>query len=338
MAPGTAVEIPRLAAECLDPFRPQGAYSGAFTLARNLLLAGIGAPDDWKRSNGDPVNFMLHTVTRTGAAFDRRAIDAVAHTNLVFGTYPSVSGWRKPEGQNPSRVFVAVEATQISIVYLRETFELLAKADPRLPATFYCMLLEGLSQWILCYDESAVESYYEYRLESYEEAKASGEDEEGLERPQAMEDAKGPWLSPKFRRLPVRHISNVIASIPQGSEARRIMEAAANLARLSRKRKRRRPDWNAWEECFPNGSYTIPFSIIAFHEQDLVCEAFQFDEQDWLNSGEDSSPAFFSILDTNDIHSIKSAFADLKHFLSMMEALSQLLALLPGADLLEVER
>jgi hypothetical protein len=251
MAPGAALEIPRLAAECLDPFRPQGEYSGAFKLARNLLLAGIGAPDDWKRSNGDPVNFMLHTVTRTGAAFDRSAIDAVAHTNIVFGTYPSASGWREPERQNPSRVFVAVEATQISIVYLRETFELLAKAGPCLPATFYRMLLDGLSQWILCYDESAVESYFEYRLESYEEAKASGEDEEGLERPQTIEDTKGPWLSAKFKPLPVRLISNVIASIPQGSEARRIMEAAAKLARLSRKRKRRRPDWKAWEECFP---------------------------------------------------------------------------------------
>jgi hypothetical protein len=164
MAPGAALEIPRLAAECLDPFRPQGAYSGAFALARNLLLAGIGAPDDWKRSNGDPVSFMLHTVTRTGAAFDRRAIDAVAHTNLVFGTYPSASGWREPEGHNLSRIFVAVEATHISIVYLRETFELLAKAGPCLPATFYRMLLDALSQWILCYDEAAVESYYEYRL------------------------------------------------------------------------------------------------------------------------------------------------------------------------------
>lgn len=338
MAPGAGLEIPRLAAGCLDPFRPQGSYAGAFTLARNLLIAGIGEPDDWERSNRDPVNFMLHTVKREGAACDQRAIDGVAHTNIVFGTYPSASGWREPEGQNPSRVFVAVEATHISIVYLRETLELLAKAGPRLPATFYRMLLDGVRQWILCYDESVSESYYEYRLESYEEAEASGEDEEGLERPQTIEDAKGSWLSAKFKPLPMRHISNVIASISQGSKAHRIMEAATKLVRLSRKRKRRRPDWKAWEECFPSGSYTIPFSIIAFHEQDLVCEAFQFDEQDWLNSGEEPSPAFFSILDPNDIHSIHTAFADLRHFLSMMEALGRLFALLPGADLLEVER
>jgi hypothetical protein len=41
---------------------------------------------------------MLHTVERTAAAFDQRVIDGVAHTNVVFGTYPSASGWREPEG------------------------------------------------------------------------------------------------------------------------------------------------------------------------------------------------------------------------------------------------
>jgi hypothetical protein len=126
--------------------------------------------------------------------------------------------------------------------------------------------------------------------------------------------------------------------MPAGSEARKIMDGAARLLRLSRKRKRDRPDWKTLDESFPNGSFTIPFSIIAFHEQDLVCEAFQFDEQDWLNSGEESSPAFFSVLNANDIDSIKTAFEDLKHFLSVMGALGRLFALLPGADLLEVER
>lgn len=338
MAPGTALEIPRLPARCLDPFRPHATSAGAVTLAENLLLAGIGAPDDWERSNGDPVNFMLRTVERAAAAFDQRVIDSVAHTNVVFGTYPSASGWREPEGQNPNRVFVAVEATHISMVYLRETFELLAKVDARWPTTLYRMLLDSVAEWVLCYDESAAESYYEYRLECYEEAKASGEDEEGLERPQTIGDAKGPWLTEKFKPWPARHLSKAISTIPRSSKARDIIDAAARLLWLSRERKRIRPDWKTWEECFPNGSYTLPFCIVAFHEQDLVCEAFQFDEEDWLNSGEEPSPAFFSVLDPNDVNSIKTAFEDLKHFLSMIEALGRLFALLPGADLLEVER
>jgi alpha-helical uncharacterized protein len=336
MAPGLGLEIPRLATGCLDPFQPLTTYSGAFTLARNLLLAGVGASEDWARCNGDPMNFMLHTLKRSATGFDQRAIDSVAHTNIVFGTCPSTCGWRESTGENPNQVFVAVEATHISIVYLRETLELLAKAEPRLPATFYRMLLDSISQWILCYDESAAESYFEYRMECYEEAKASG-DAEGLEKPQPIEDARGPWLANRFRRWPARQIPAVIASVGHGSGARRILEATATLLALARKRKRTRPDWKAWEECFPNGSYTIPFTVLAFHEQDLVCQAFQNDEEDWLNSGEESSPAFFAIADPNDPNSIKTAFDELTHFLSMVQALGRLFALLPGVDLLEVE-
>ena len=337
MAPGTGLEIPRLAPQCLDSFRPQAARGGAFALAGNLLRTGIASPEDWERSGTDPVCFMLHVIEKAASPFNRRAIDSVAHTNIVFGTYPSVSGWREPEGEKASRVFVAVEATHISIVYLRETLELLAKVHPRLPATFYRVLLESISPWIHCYDESAAESYYEYRLDAYEDARASGESEEALEKPQSIGEAKGQWLSSKLKAWPVRRISGVISAIPRGSKQRRILEATARLLVLSQKRERRRPDWKVWEDCFPNGSYTTPFSIVAFHEQDLVCQAFQSDEEDWMNSGEEPSPAFFSVLDPHDLDSIRAAFDDLKHFLAMLEALGRVWALLPGADLLEVE-
>ena len=200
MASGPALPVPRLAVGCLEPFLPSNMYSGAFELARNLLLAGVGQPEDWERSKGDPVAFMLQTVERTAAAFNRKAIDAVAHTDILFGTSPYISSWHEKEYEDPNRVFLAVEATHISIIYLRPTLELLGKAHPRLPATFYRMLLEGVSSWILCYDESACEAFYEWSMESYLEAKESGE--EGLEKPQSIANAKGPWLAKRFKPLP----------------------------------------------------------------------------------------------------------------------------------------
>ena len=121
-------------------------YPGALDLARNLLLAGIGMPDDWAECHGNPVQFMLRTVQQVASGFNRRAIDAVAHTNLALGTAPSPSSWRERAQQNPGGVFVSVEATHISVIYLRDTFELLAKTDPRLPATFYRMLCQAVSR------------------------------------------------------------------------------------------------------------------------------------------------------------------------------------------------
>ena len=71
-------------------FLPSNTHSGAFELARNLLLAGVGQPEDWERSKGDPVAFMLHTMERAAAAFNRKTIDAIAHTDFLFGTGPCV--------------------------------------------------------------------------------------------------------------------------------------------------------------------------------------------------------------------------------------------------------
>ena len=73
MASGPALPVPRLAVGCLEPFLPSNTYSGAFDLARNLLLAGVGQAEDWERSKGDPVAFMLRTVERTAAGFNRKA-------------------------------------------------------------------------------------------------------------------------------------------------------------------------------------------------------------------------------------------------------------------------
>ena len=146
MAPGSALAVPRLAHAALKPFQPSSMYSGAFGLARNLLLAGVGRPEEWELAKGDPVAFMLRTVERASAGFNRKAIDGVAHVDILFGTSPYISSWHETEYENSDRVFLAVEATHISIVYLRPTLDLLAKAHPRLPATFYRMLLEGVAR------------------------------------------------------------------------------------------------------------------------------------------------------------------------------------------------
>ena len=104
MASGPALSVPRLAVGCLEPFLPSHAYSGAFGLARNLLLAGVGQPEDWERSKSDPVAFMLQTVERIASAFNRKAIDAIAHTDILFGTSPYISSWREKEHEDPDRV------------------------------------------------------------------------------------------------------------------------------------------------------------------------------------------------------------------------------------------
>ena len=86
--------------------------------------------------------------------------------------------------------------------------------------------------------------------------------------------------------------------------ARRILDAARRLHALSKARQRTRPYCDMWDEYYPNGSFSVPFTILAFHEQDLVCQAFQSDEEDWMNGGEQQSPAFATAFDPKDPESI----------------------------------
>jgi PRTRC genetic system protein F len=279
---------------------------------------------------------MLRTAERAAAGFNRKAIDGVAHTDILFGTSPYISSWHETECETADRVFLAVEATHISIVYLRPTLELLAKAHTRLPATFHRMLLESVCSWILCYDESACEAFYEWRMEAYEEAQQSGE--EGLERPQSITTARGPWLAKRFQPLPAAKIDAAIESLKSSTQARRILDAARGLHALAKARQRTRPYCDMWDEYYPNGSFSVPFTILAFHEQDLVCQAFQSDEEDWMNGGEQQSPAFATAFDPNNPESIASGFEEFRHFMRMMELLGELLALLPGCDVLEEQK
>jgi len=82
--------------------------------------------------------------------------------------------------------------------------------------------------------------YREYRLEDYVELEAAGE--EGLERPQSLEEAKGRWLS---KALP--EVSEIIQALRPGSRACRIMETAAKQLVLSRRRKPHAPTGGVWK-------------------------------------------------------------------------------------------
>jgi hypothetical protein len=173
-------------------------------------------------------------------------------------------------------------------------------------------------------------------MESYQEARESGE--EGLERPQSIKSAKGPWLAKRLKPLPPSQIEAAMQSLRIRSQARRILEAARRLQILSKVRERQRPYCDMWDEYYPNGSFSVPFTILAFHEQDLVCQAFQSDEEDWMNGGEQQSPAFATAFSPNDRESIITGVEELRHFLRMMEALGELLELLQGCDVLEEQK
>ena len=142
-------------------------------------------------------------------------------------------------------------------------------------------------------------------MEAYEEAKESGE--EGLEKPQSIATAKGPWLAKRFKPLPSAKIDAAIESLkPRGHGRGEFLTPLAGSKLSRRLAERTRPYCDMWDEYYPNGSFSVPFTILAFHEQDLVCQAFQSDEEDWMNGGEQQSPAFATAFNPKDRESVIS--------------------------------
>lgn len=334
MAPGEVLRIPKLSAQALDPFRPSSGEGKGLVLARTLIETGIGCPENWQTAKSDPIQFMLKTVQQRTKRFDRRLIDPVADISVGLGTNPVHSSWREPE-QDPTQVFLTVEANHISVVYLQRTLDLLGEVNERLPATFYRMLMSAVAGRILCYDEAEAARYFEYRMEEYAELEQAGET--GLEKPQTVEEAKGRWLAPEFQPLQRVELAKIIETLRRPSRARRIMDAAQGLLAVSRRRKRYRPDWSILGDYTSNEFFTLPFTILAFHVQDIVCQAFESDEQGWMNGGDEPGPAFFAVMRPDEPRSVQQAFRHLDNFLSVLEAFGRLLALLPGCDLLKLE-
>jgi hypothetical protein len=159
-----------------------------------------------------------------------------------------------------------------------------------------------------------------------------------LEKPQSIASAKGPWLAKRFKPLPPAKIDEFVLALDSSEQARCILDAARRVHALGQARERTRPYCDLWDEYYSNGSFSVPFSILAFHEQDLVCQAFQSDEEDWMNGGEQQSPAFATAFDPKNTESIAAGFDEFRHFLRMMEALGELLELLPGCDVLEEQK
>jgi hypothetical protein len=143
--------------------------------------------------------------------------------------------------------------------------------------------------------------------------------EEGLEKPQALEEAKGRWLSKESKPCARPQVPEINQALRRGSRARRIMEAATKLLVLSRRRKPHRPDWEVLEEYVSQSWFTLPFTILAFHENDIVLQAFASDEESWMSGGDEPCPAFFTTMRPDDPVSVQEAFEELRHFLSMLE-------------------
>jgi hypothetical protein len=103
-------------------------------LAEILVKSDIAAAEDWSKGERDANKYLLLSLERWiqmhgGSAIDRRFdLDLALSDRLV-----DYSDERGPEGT----LYLVLDPESAAFVLLTPTIDLLEKAHPRLPATFY---------------------------------------------------------------------------------------------------------------------------------------------------------------------------------------------------------
>ena len=122
----------------------------AVALAKTLLKLDIAVPEDWEKAKHDPTAYIGLTlarwIARHGVEAIKRRFDLTAAITSLLDEYTD----RDPE--NPNLLYLTVDAGSAGYVVLSSTLELLEKAHPRLPATFFHLFTGALNKWIRVYD------------------------------------------------------------------------------------------------------------------------------------------------------------------------------------------
>ena len=113
-------------------------------LAKTLLKLDIAVPEDWEKAKHDPTAYIGLTlarwIARHGVEAIKRRFDLTAAITSLLDDYTD----RDPV--NPILLYLTVDAGSAGYVVLSPTLELLEKAHPRLPATFFHLFAGALEQ------------------------------------------------------------------------------------------------------------------------------------------------------------------------------------------------
>jgi hypothetical protein len=151
MAQGTGLLLPRLAG--VPPIHRVVADDHlAVMLAQALVELDIAVPGDWTRSEDDPTSFTRLTLERWikahgGPAIRRRFL-------LVASIGDTPCEWADRDETKPNQLFLIGEPSEASCgcVTFGPTLQLLEKAHPQLPVTFFNLFVGALNRYIRTYD------------------------------------------------------------------------------------------------------------------------------------------------------------------------------------------
>lgn len=311
MVPGSGALIPRLDGVAVEHYLA-AEDPRAILLARTLTELGIAKPCDWQHS---PSHYLVQTLNRWIVLHDgdtsreHFSLDATLTNNpLPFGS----------DDLDPARLYLTVHATEAGYIVIGPALEMLERVHPRLPSTFYRLLIGSVSRWLRVYD------FIDAR-ERVEMWKAWIEQEEN---PDEFEipDVEGS-IPAAMRQKPLgnKALQDLMSGL-QDEGVRRLIQAAVDLSKLSHKV--RPPQMSdAVQEALRDTNPPLPALLVSFTRADTISGCFDEEAQNMLET--DPEPSLIAEIEPGDARSVKRAFDALAALCEMLAAASRLMAKLP---------
>lgn len=293
----------------------------AAEVAANLLRTGVAAPDDWPAAKRNPFEFIRLGLQRWIEGHGGEAIRSRFRLSLAL-TSSLDSHYGEAKEPNPTKLFLVVEPEEAAYLVLGPTVEILDRAHPRLPATFFALLIGALSRWVRVYDHRDAQD----RVEVLREWWDGDPEATNVELPDV---ASG--VPPSMRRVPLsdRRLKQVLRTARDRKVAR-LVEAAVALNRLSQKNPRPQiadEDAERLADCNP----PLPALLAVFRAGDAVEGCFDDEAQGMMECPPE--PNVILPLDATDPAAVRATFDTLGTICRVLAGASRLMDLMPGNNL-----
>jgi len=287
-------------------------------LAEILVNSDIAVPDDWERSGRDATKYLLLTLERwirmhCGPAIDRRFdLDLTLSDRLV-----DYSDERGPEGT----LYLILDPESAAFVLLTPTIDLLEKAHPRLPATFYRHFAGALNRWVRVYDYHDAEERVGMLHEWYEGEENAGQYE--------IPDVEG--CTPKsLKETPLNlcELKNLNEEV-RDPQVKALITGLLELCRISKQATR--PEFTEdMGEQLMDSNPALPCLLAAFSSGDAVVGCFDDEAQTAMEVT--PQPNVIIPLKIGDPLCVRQGFRTVAVLCEALAAVTRLIDLMPGNE------
>jgi hypothetical protein len=318
MGSGDSLALPRLDGVPVEHSLCAGDEPSV-VLAKTLLKLDIAVSEDWEKAKRDPTAYIGLTlarwIARHGVEAIKRRFDLTAAITSLLDDYTD----RDPV--NPNLLYLTVDASSSGYVVLSSTLELLEKAHPRLPATFFHLFVGALNKWIRVYDYRDAEE----RVAMMREWIEGEPDEDQYEIP----DVAGCIPScMKARPIGHRSLRDRMSQV-KGREAKSLLDGAMELARISEQADRPELTDEMREEMGDMNS-PLPGLLAVFKSEDAIEGCFDEEAQGMMELTPE--PSLIIPLRADHPGSVQAAFHTLGVVCDTLAAASRLIDRMPGND------